>query len=156
MGKGRRDPELELAKDELLVLRRDDERLTSLLGGIDDGGVVSRNMDVVEPVGEKANEPFDCATAPEPGRETGVLLESRDEEMEVDRRRSQRCGWALGVLARDLSLPSARTAMSPLVLTLDRGSKLLLTSDFASSEWDRPNRGAGRVRRLSGVEKEKA
>lgn len=139
VGSGRREPELEVANGELLVLRREDERFTSLFGGSEDGGVAAWNMGVVEPECEKACGPLDCEMAADPGREVGVLLESRDDVIEVDKRRSQRCGCGLGVLARDPSLPSARTAMSPLVLTLDRGSKLLFTSDFAFSEWERPN-----------------
>lgn len=70
-----------------LALCSEAVRLTSLLGGRG-GGVLSENIGVVEPVRDRVWEPE--VYAADPGRDTlGVLLESRDVDMPVERRRNQ-------------------------------------------------------------------
>ena len=143
-------------KGELLTLRIEDERLMSLFLGRA-AGVWSGRIGVVEPVVDAALCPLAPGTAAEAGRDVGVLLDSRDVDTVLDRRRNQLRGRPLGVLARELSLPSGRNETSPLILpnplplTLALGSKLFWMTDFAFSEWERPNGGAGKVWSLSGV-----
>ncbi len=79
--------EPEELKGRPLELRRDDERLTSLLGGRC-VGVVSGNIGVVEPALEKAIKLLDC----EPGRDVGIRLESRDDVMLLENRRNHDLG----------------------------------------------------------------
>ena len=84
--------EPEDVKGEAFALRTEDDRFTSLLGG-SAGGVLPDSIGVVDPAGEKATEPFECETAAEPGREIGVVvLESRDVERLLERRRNQERG----------------------------------------------------------------
>lgn len=61
--------------------------MTSLFRGCEVGPLPG-NMGVVDPAWEKAKEPLECDTAAEEGREAGVLLESRDLDTLLDKRRS--------------------------------------------------------------------
>jgi len=63
----------------LLVLRTEELRLTSLLGGFGDG-VGEGNIGAVDPVFEKARELLDCETAAEEGLGLGGMLESFEKE----------------------------------------------------------------------------
>lgn len=93
------------------------------------------SMGVVDPVCENVYEPLEKEIEAEAGRDVAGRLESRDLVMLVDKRRSHFCGWAFGVLDRELSLPSGGTLTSfampvfPLVLL-----KLLFTMFAACSE----------------------
>ncbi len=75
-------------KGDPLVLRREDDRFTSLFGG-KGGGVLLGIIGVVQPACENAADPFECETAAEAGRDTGEF-ESREKLL--DRRRNQDCG----------------------------------------------------------------
>lgn len=72
-------------KGDPLVLRREDDRFTSLFGG-KGGGVLPGSIGVVEAACEKAADPFECETAAEAGRDTGEF-ESRERLPE--KRRNQ-------------------------------------------------------------------
>ena len=68
-------------RELLLVLRTEDERLTSLFGGTE-GGLEVGNMGVKEPAFESATELFDCETAAEASLGLEGRLESLEEKAE--------------------------------------------------------------------------
>lgn len=123
-GIGSREPELGYG-EPLEVLRSEEDRLTSLLGG-SGGGVLSGNIGVMDPALEKATDPFEYDTAAEPGREVGARLESREVDMLLDKRRSQECGLEMGVPACGgySASRSVTVARSVSVLKLPLGVRL--------------------------------
>ena len=124
---------------EPLELRTDDERFTSLFGG-SGTGVVSGKMGVVEPACENAIEPFECEMAAEPGREMGVVLDSRELDMLLEKRRSHERGRVVGVPACESPpLASARsgtrsTVRSAPILKLVLGVSVLFCPTLAMPE----------------------
>lgn len=130
--------------------------MTSLFRGCEVGPLPG-NMGVVDPAWEKAKEPLECEIAADEGREAGVLLESRDFDILLDKRRSHFCDGAFGVLARELSLPSGRSLKSSLMARLPLDFPMLLFTMFAAfSDWERLKRSEGRAGKRSGGVKEKA
>lgn len=108
------------------------------------------NMGVVDPECENAYEPLECEITADAGREFGVRLESRDFDMLLEKRRSHFCDWALGVLARELSLPSGGTTTSSAMTTLPLALLRLLFTMFAAfSDWERLKRSVGRAENRS-------
>jgi len=67
------------SRELLLVLLTEELRLTSLLGGFDDG-MWEGTIGVVEPVFEMARELLDCETAAEEGLGLGGMLESFEKD----------------------------------------------------------------------------
>lgn len=127
------------AEGEELILREEEERLTSLLGG--------RVLGEAEKLGESeaalekaAEEALDWETAEEPGREGGARLESREVDRLLDRRRSRPLCWAWPVLGRPFAAdPAGR--VSAAMGRLTRGSLCLFIGGPAFSETDRVMRG---------------
>lgn len=99
------------------MLWTEDDRLTSLLGGIGGGGVVVANMGVVEPVFEKAKEPFDCETAAESGLGLDGRLDSMAENVE---RRFSHVDCVTEEAQPEVSLFSSPALSSDAMLTLSR------------------------------------
>lgn len=71
----------------MLTLRTEDDLLTSLFLGWETDWLPG-NMGVVDPECEKVQEPLECETTAEAGRDVVVLLESRDFDTLLDKRRS--------------------------------------------------------------------
>lgn len=114
---GNREPDP--GDEEPYVL--EDGRLTSLLGGSEEG-VLLENMGVVEPAYDTATDPLAVLNAAELGRE-GVLLDSRDVDTLRDNRRSQ--VLELGVLVCPRRSPPLRMVRSISATRLVLGSTLL-------------------------------
>lgn len=99
------------------VLRTDDARLTSLFGGSGEERARPKTG-VVESAWENATDALEGERVVEAGRDGG-WLESRDDAMLLDKRRSQDCGRTLGVLVLACrGLPSFHdfAVCSPLAL----------------------------------------
>lgn len=72
---------------ELWTVRTEADLFTNLFRGRE-AEVLLGSMGVVEPVCEKANDPLECEITAELGREVAGLLESRDFDTLLDKRRS--------------------------------------------------------------------
>lgn len=114
---GRGSLEPGLWEGEPSVLRTEDARLTSLFGGSGEERARPKTG-VVESACENATDALEGERVVEAGREGG-WLESRDDAMLLDKRRSQDCGRTLEVLVLACSgLPSFHdfAVCSPLAL----------------------------------------
>ena len=124
---------------EPLELRTEDDLFTNLFGG-SGTGVVSGKMGVVEPVCENAMDPFECEMAAEAGREMGVVLDSRELDMLLEKRRSHERGRVVGVPACEpppfaSSRSGTRSAVrSALILKLALGVSVLFCPTLAMPE----------------------
>ena len=150
--------EPEERKGELLELRTEDERFTSLFGG-SGNGVRSGNIGVVDPACEKAMEPFECETAAEPGRDMGVEVDSRELDMLLDKRRIHDRGRVFGVAVRDGG-PSSGSAVrsgarSAPILKLVLGVNILFCPTLALLDRAFPFGPSLSERAVGGVENAK-
>lgn len=116
-----------------LALRSEAERFTSLFGGTV-CGVLSGNMGVVDSVRDGAADMFECETADDPGRDTGLEPESRDAENPLENRRSHGRGCASGVSARELPPLSRSMGLSMPKLKLARGVNNRFCPTFAFAD----------------------
>lgn len=91
-------------------------------------------MGAVESARFRVRDPGECDTTAEAGRDVAGLLESREFDTVLEKRRSH-VGCVTGVLARELSLPSGFHCVSRPMFRLRRVfSMLLLRADCTFSE----------------------